>query len=244
MAKADSLGTRIKENYESRYDIRLPRRSYIYGRLDGQAFHTFTQGLRKPFDYELIDDLIKATEYLCSYISGCKFGFVQSDEISILLTDFEEIETDAFFDYKLQKLCSIAASHFTVKFNQLRWKRGYTNEKATFDARFMAISDPWEVVNTFLWRQRDIERNSLSMLAQANFPHKMLEGKKKQDLHDLLHTIGINWNNLPGICKRGALIEKKIVPYGDTTRSIWIGDAAPNLRQYLPTILPQYEPLR
>lgn len=239
--KNDSLGTRIKKNYESRYDIRLPRRSYVYGRLDGQAFHTFTQNLKKPFDFELIDDLIKSTEYLCSYISGCKFGYVQSDEISILLTDFETQESEAFFDYKLQKLCSIAASHFTAKFNQLRWARGYTSEFATFDARFFSIADPVEVVNTFLWRQRDIERNSLSMLAQANFSHKQLTGKKKQQLHDMLHGIGINWNDLPGICKRGVLVEKKTVPYKDSTRSIWVGADAPNLRQYLPTILPRYD---
>lgn len=245
MAAKDDLGKRIKDNYESRYDIKLPKRSYIYCRIDGQAFHTFTSGLNKPFDYELIDDLIKTTEYVCSYVSNVKFGFYQSDEISLLMTDIESIETEPFFDNKLQKLCSIVASHFTAYFNKLRWARGYKNEMATFDARFMVIADPWEVINTFVWRQRDIERNSLSMLAQANFPHKQLEGKKKADLHEMLHGIGINWNDLPGICKRGALIEKrKIVLKDGTERTRWIGDAAPSLRKHLPTILPQYAVLQ
>ena len=119
----DDLGTRMKEFYENRYRIFLPRRTNVLIRIDGKAFHTYTRGLNKPYDDGLMEDMNETTKYLCENIQGAKMGYVQSDEISILITDYDDISTSAWFDNNIQKMCSIAASLATAKFNQLRMAR-------------------------------------------------------------------------------------------------------------------------
>ena len=78
---------RIKNNYEGRSRTFLTRRTPVIIRLDGKAFHTYTRGLDKPFDEGLIEDMQQAAIYLCQNIQGAKCAYVQSDEISILVTD-------------------------------------------------------------------------------------------------------------------------------------------------------------
>jgi tRNA(His) 5'-end guanylyltransferase len=120
----DDLGNRMKENYENRTRISLPRRSYTVIRIDGKAFHTYTKGLNRPFDRRLIEDMNATAAYLCKNIMGAKLAYVQSDEISIVITDFEDISTQAWFDNNLQKMCSVAASMATSEFNRLRLMGG------------------------------------------------------------------------------------------------------------------------
>lgn len=130
MKKYDDLSIRMKE-YESVTKYKLLRRSYIMIRVDGKSFHSYTKGLKRPFDQGLIDDMDNAAKYLCKEIQGAVCAFVQSDEISILITDFEKIETNAWFDNSLQKMCSVSASIATAKFNQLRFNRYYFKNIST-----------------------------------------------------------------------------------------------------------------
>jgi hypothetical protein len=87
MKKLDSLGDRMK-GYENAFRHYLPRRNYVMIRIDGCHFHTYTKGLKRPFDHGLIEDMDNTAKYLCQKIQGAKLAFVQSDEISILLADF------------------------------------------------------------------------------------------------------------------------------------------------------------
>ncbi len=119
----DDLGERMKSQYEIRTRTFLPRRTYTIIRLDGVAFHTYTKGLKRPFDEDLTADMNETAKFLCEKIQGVKFAYVQSDEISILLTDFEKNETDAWFDGEVQKIVSVSAAMATAKFNQLRTRR-------------------------------------------------------------------------------------------------------------------------
>jgi tRNA(His) guanylyltransferase len=123
MSKNCPIMQRMKENYEVRSRTYLTRRTPVILRIDGKAFHTYTRGLEKPFDSGLVYDMMDTTVYLCSKIQGAKCGYAQSDEISILLTDYDNLQTSAWFDYEVQKMCSIAASHAATKFNQLRYIR-------------------------------------------------------------------------------------------------------------------------
>ena len=116
--KKDSLGDRMKENYENRAKTYLVRRMPVIIRLDGKAFHTFTKGLKKPYD-EIFHNTMNATmKYLCENIQGCKLGYTQSDEITLLLTDYDTLDTDAWFDNNVQKICSVSASMATMAFNK------------------------------------------------------------------------------------------------------------------------------
>lgn len=196
----DDLGDRMKGNYEDRTRIMLPRRTYTIIRLDGKAFHTYTRGLQKPFDRGLFEDMDAAIIAMLPEIQGAVFAYTQSDEISVLVTDFAQPTTSAWFDGNLQKVCSVSASIITAEFNQLRRMRHFETQPsfdnfslAYFDARVFTIPDPIEVMNYFIWRNQDCARNSVSMVAQANFSHKELHGKSTADKHEMLHQKGVNW---------------------------------------------------
>ena len=221
----DALGDRMKDFYEDRTRTKLARRTNTVIRIDGKAFHTYTKGLKRPFDQGLMEDMNRTTEFLCQNIQGAKFGYVQSDEISILITDYDDISTHAWFDGNLQKMASIAASLATAKFNQLRMARstweGHDIEGmldhddiqnfklAMFDARVFQIPYQEEVFNYFIWRQQDATRNSISSVAQAHFSSKELHGKKTGEMQDMLMLQkGINWNDFTPREKRGSLIRK------------------------------------
>lgn len=245
----DELGDRMKDFYEDRTRFKLARRTNTIIRIDGKAFSTYTKGLKKPFDAGLIEDMNLTTEFLCKNIQGAKFGYVQSDEISILLTDYDSIQTDAWFDGNLQKMASIAASIATVRFNQLRMMRachegsdvdGYLDmddldkfKLAMFDARVFQIPSQIEVINYFIWRQQDATRNSISSVAQANFSSSQLKGVKTNQMQDMLMLEkGINWNDFTPREKRGAVIKKVEKPMQkkiqgeiiDFTRNVWKAD--------------------
>ena len=229
--KNDSLGDRMKFYYENPPKTRLMRRNPVIIRIDGKAFHTFTRGFQRPFDNILIESMQETMKYLCENIQGCKLGYCQSDEISLLLTDYENINTAAWFDYEVQKMCSIAASMATLAFSKaFGYKaemfynehefygfvtQGYADtlisaayKGAMFDARVFSIPKD-EVCNCFIWRQQDAVRNSIQMVGQANFSHKELQNKSCNDIQDMLMTQkGINWNDFPTVQKRGSCCTK------------------------------------
>ena len=113
----DELGKRMKI-YEAVSKTKLVRRMPVAIRIDGKAFHTFTRGFQKPFDNVLMKTMQETTKSLCENIQGCVFGFTQSDKITLILIDYQTFETDAWFGYKVQKMCSIAASMATMAFNK------------------------------------------------------------------------------------------------------------------------------
>ena len=139
----DELGSRMKNYYESIPKTKLMRRTPVAIRIDGTAFHTFTRGFQKPFDEVLGNAMVRTMEYLATNIQGCVFAYQQSDEITLLLIDYQTFETDAWFDYEVQKMCSISASMATMAFNRYFWDE---YEKWYFDyIDFPGAFDPQEV---------------------------------------------------------------------------------------------------
>lgn len=234
----DDLGDRMKNQYEDRTRYYLPRRTYTIIRLDGCHFHTYTRGLDKPFDKGLSEDIDNAIIAMLPEIQGAVFAYTQSDEISILLTDFATPQTSAWFDGNLQKIGSVAASIITAEFNKRRltrfgkWCDKQLVEKvveniidtfdlAYFDARVFTIPDRTEVMNYFIWRNQDCSRNSVSMVAQANFSHKELQGVSTTGMHEWLHDKGINWaTDYSDREKNGALIVKEEYVLPLTTENV------------------------
>jgi tRNA(His) 5'-end guanylyltransferase len=204
MSDNSALGYRMKA-YEAAHRAILPRRTYCLIRCDGRSFHTYLRGCQKPFDEQFISDMDAVAEALCAEISGAVFAYTQSDEISVLVTDFATIQTQPWFDGVVAKLVSISASLATAVLNERR-----PNKRALFDARVFTISDPVEVANYFLWRQRDAVRNSISMAAQAHFSHKRLHGVSSAGMQELLFSeAGVNWNDYPDGCKRGRITTRR-----------------------------------
>lgn len=195
------------KGYEDAYRIKLPRRTNVMIRVDGKAFHSYTRDCRKPFDDVLMALMNKTAISLCHEIQGAKLAYVQSDEISIWVTDYDKIETNAWFDNNLQKMASVTASIATSEFNACKMALDKI-EGANFDSRVWIIPELAEVANYFLWRSQDCARNSLQMFARSFFSHKELEGKNTSEIHEMLHNIGENWANLNMEYKNGRIIQK------------------------------------
>ena len=198
----DSLGDRMKRNYEAPARHRLTRRMPTIIRVDGRAFHTLTAPLQKPFDPDFILAMQEAAWYVASQIQGFKLAYVQSDEASFVLTDYDNLQTDPWFGAVQSKIETIAASAMTAKFNTLI----ESHFLGLFDARAFNIPES-DVANYFLWRARDWHRNSVSMYARAHFSHAELRGKCMPEMHEMLHAVNRNWSNdLSDTEKNGSFI--------------------------------------
>lgn len=219
------LAKRMKD-YEIRDRYFLQKRIPVAIRVDMRAGHTFTRGFKRPFDDIFMKSMQETAKYMCENMGNAKFAYVQSDEITIILVDYDTLETDCWFNYRTDKLCSISASMATMAFNKYfseniikynsthdplieenkRLIERYVNaaEKgAMFDARCFNIPKE-EVTNLIYWRQLDATRNSIQMVGQANFSHDELQNKTCDMIQDMLMTkYGINWNNFTIPCKRG-----------------------------------------
>ena len=249
----DELGTRMKEFYEGVPKTRLVRRMPVAIRLDGKAFHTFTRGFEKPFDEVLGRAMRETMKYLCENIQGCVLGYTQSDEITLILVDYQNLNSCAWFDYEVQKMCSIAASMATMAFNKFFTKNvnyfemthehddtineycttlvNAAEKGAMFDARCFNIPKE-EVCNLIYWRQLDATRNSIQMVGQANFSHKELQKKSCNMIQEMLFAEkGINWNDYPTYLKRGSCCIKTTIQNpnvdikdGAYPKSVWMID--------------------
>ncbi|SES03634.1 tRNA(His) guanylyltransferase Thg1 family protein [Streptomyces qinglanensis] len=231
------LGDRMKD-YEAVTRAVLPRRTHTLLRVDIRAAHTYLRGAQRPFDDQFMAAMDAVAEALCTEITGSVFAYTQSDEISVLYTDFATPTTQPWFGGILAKQTSMAAALATAVLNEQR-----PGKRALFDARVFTIPDPVEVANYFLWRQRDAVRNSISMAAQAHFSHKRLHGVNSGSMQELLWSeAGINWNEYPDGCKRGRLVTRhsreRTIEYVDrrtgqpsattAVRSWWRATAAPH----------------
>ena len=243
----DALSIRQKSFYEIRTRTYLPRRTYTIIRIDGKAFKNYTKSLNKPFDEDLIEAMDSTAIYLCKNIQGAKLAYVQSDEITIVMTDFDTLQTDAWFDGEVQKIVSVSASMATREFNRVRIIQQLANgidikyilngKLAEFDSRVFTIPFKEEVLNNIIWRQRDCVRNSISSVAQSLFSHTQLTGKNQSDMQEMCFEKGVNWNDFPEKQKRGRVIVKRQINYPSKNggepyiRNEWKSIAAPDFNK-------------
>ncbi|MBG0818265.1 tRNA(His) guanylyltransferase Thg1 family protein [Planomonospora sp. ID82291] len=241
MSDTTALGDRMK-GYEHVTRGVLPRRTYTIIRVDGRAFHTFLAHADRPFDEAVVEAMNAVAVALCGQAQGAVFAYTQSDECSLLLTDFASRTTQPWFGGVIQKIASISAAVASVAFNQA-YGYHYDDACAVFDARVFTLPDAVEVANYFLWRQRDCVRNSITMAAQARFSHRQLQGVTTEQMQEMLwQGHGINWNDYPAGMKRGRVIVRdtaeRDITYTDrrtsqttTTqvlRSAWTAQDAPH----------------
>lgn len=197
------LGDRMKR-YEQTFRQVLPRRAYTLMRLDGRAFHTYLKDSEKPFDESFVRDMDVVAETLCREIQGAQFAYTQSDEVSLLLTDFESTQSEPWFGGRADKMISIAASLASV--SMYIGRRG--DRMPQFDCRVWSMTDPVEVANYFVWRQGDAVTNSIQMLAQHYYRPTALKGRSTDELQDILsREQGVNWDALDMGLKRGRVVQ-------------------------------------
>ena len=222
----DELGTRIKQYEALTTQRKLMPGLPVYARIDGRAFHTFCRGLKKPFCMELVETMQEVTKFLIEE-THAQLGYVQSDEISLCWLDVDK----APFDGKLYKLESVLSSLATSKFvNYIHFRvanKFFLNSESldswrklqskcyklvpSFDCRIFQLPNEMELANTFIWREMDAVRNSVQMLAQANFSHNSLQGLDTKQLITKMEEKDIRWNELSDHLKRGAYFKRFVV---------------------------------
>lgn len=198
----DAFGNRMKK-YESLSESRLCPGLPICVRIDGRAFHTFTRGMVRPYDKDLIEAMAETTKALVKETNAC-IGYTQSDEISLVLKPMRE----PMFDGRIQKLASVLASVATATFNREIHKAYPNKPDAVFDCRVFNVPSETEAANTILWREFDATKNSISSAAQAVYSHGQLLGKSGNQKQAMLLEKDINWNDYPDRYKRGTYVRR------------------------------------
>jgi len=194
------LGDRMKK-YEEPFRATLPVRMPAVIRLDGKAFHSLTKDCDRPFEKRVRDTIVFAAQAIMSEIPA-RMAYHQSDEVSMLLVDYNRFDTEQWFGGVVQKMVSVAASMMGVEFTQRWGAHGY------FDARVFVVPER-DIKNYFVWRQQDATRNALSMAAQAVYPQRQLQNKRGAELLAMLKKKGIDFDGYPAWFRRGSIITRQ-----------------------------------
>ncbi len=208
----DTLGDRMK-SFESVSSTRLVPKMPVMMRLDGKAFHTLTRGFDKPLDMRFVRCMWATAKAVCDQVQGCRFAYTFSDEITLLLVDYDSRDQQGWFDYQVQKMCSVAASAATLAFAQA-YQREWTDPLdgewayALFDARVWNLP-AHEITNSLIWRQQDCIRSSISGLAQAHYSANALHGKDGRVMREMLRAKGVDWECSSAVQKYGACVVRE-----------------------------------
>ena len=232
--------TNLKEKceyYRSLQDTRLIPGLWTLVMLDGRSFSKMIKNKYKlPFDSDFIDMMNKTAEKVCKEVQGSKFAYVQSDEISIVLSDFDTIDTESFFSYRIEKMLSIIPGIATGQFNKLATKRWIDSgnkiedyEPIQFDGKVWQVPCYNDMMAWFLYRQLDCIKNSKNQVAQQYFSHKQAQGITADDLIQKLKDEGKVdwWHEFNDGEKFGRFIWKEMEKFHndklniDYDRSIW-----------------------
>lgn len=241
------------ERLRSASDYRLEPNSYILIFCDGKNFsRKIKNKFEKPFDKKFVEAMNETMQYLCANVQGCKFGYCQSDEISLVVSDIPKdgnSDATSFFGYRLCKIQSIVASMAATKFTNIMTANKLKDipiNASGNDILDMAIDTldnaplyefdckAWNVPNEndayawFLYRQLDCIRNSKQQAAQAYLPHKELMSKHTDEqVQLLLDKYNINWHEYEDGLKFGRVCYKQKIQlespeYGTFERNKWV----------------------
>jgi tRNA(His) 5'-end guanylyltransferase len=195
----DDIGDRMKRYEDATGRILVPRMPFVI-RIDGKAFHTFTKGYQKPYDINLSNAFVMSMQFLCREVQSCIIGYTQSDEISIACLPYQSLNSQPWFGGHTFKICSVAASIITHRFNEmLNWNG------AEFDARVFNVPES-DLANYFYWRYKDCVRNSINAAGYKYFSASKLHGKSCNDIKDMIRKINFPWEDNHTDFKNGILI--------------------------------------
>ena len=201
--KFDDLDSRLRV-FETAHDHCALPGLYLVARLDGRNFTRLTKevhAFERPFDERFRDLMVGTVQHLMQCGFRVRYGYTESDEISLLLDPDENT-----FGRKLRKYHSILAGEASARFSLLLGSLG------TFDCRIAQLPRAADVVDYFRWRAEDALRNALNahcywLLRTEGATEAgatlQVSGLSTADKHELLFQRGINFNNLPAWQRRG-----------------------------------------
>lgn len=207
--RSDDLGDRMKGYEQPSTSRRAFKGQPIVVRLDGNNFHTFTKGLKRPYDVNLSELMVRTASALVERFH-CDVAYTQSDEITLIFTSEPDDKSELIFDGRFQKIETLTAAYATAFFNKRL--ANYLPEKAhllpCFDSRAYVVPNLQEAYHVLLWRQQDATKNAISMAAQSFYSQKELNGKHSAELQEMIFQKGQNFNDYPYFFKRGTFIKR------------------------------------
>lgn len=204
------LAERMKLYEGSESQRRLTKLLPAMCRLDGKGFSNFVKGLERPYDPRLSDAMKQVTIYLAEE-TNCCMAYTQSDEITLCWFS-EDYASQIYFDGRIQKMVSILAAKTSVKFNEVIVRLlppVYTTKLPVFDCRIWTVPNKTEAANTFLWREKDATKNSISMAARHYYSNKALENKNGAEMQEMLLQCGVAYEGYPTFFKRGTFVQRR-----------------------------------
>lgn len=196
---------------EKEHRTYLPEKRWVVLRLDGKAFHTYTSGLERPFDALFMEAMDKTAGELCAAFTGSLMGYVQSDEISIILDTKTKVGYEPLMSGQIQKIISVSAATATWHFNKTRLAQGFDDNFGLFDSRIaLTTEDAEDVVDYIDWRRGDAMKNSVSMAAETHFSPKVLHGKNTVVRKQMLDEVSDSWDDLPAGFRYGRYLHRVV----------------------------------
>lgn len=206
----DGLGDRCKSFEMAEAGRRAMRGLPLLARLDGRAFHTFTRGLRRPYDEAMSRCMTETARFLVQEMNA-RVGYTQSDEITLAWYEPSQSAAEYAFDGRFQKLASVLAGMASARFCQLvgQLLPAKADEVPHFDCRVWQVPTLEDARDVFIWREDDATKNSITMAASAYYSDRELHGKDSAVKQELLWEKGVNWNDYPGFFKRGTYLQRR-----------------------------------
>lgn len=182
----------------------------LLARLDGRAFHTFTRGLRRPYEHGMSMAMIETARHLVRELIAV-VGYTQSDEITLAWYEPSQSLTDYLFDGRYQKLASVLAGMASARFVKLVAEHlpGKASETPHFDCRVWQVPTLADAADVFVWREDDATKNSITMAAGAHYSDRELDGMNSSLKQEMLWRKGVNWNDFPSFFKRGTYLQRR-----------------------------------
>jgi tRNA(His) guanylyltransferase len=208
--EGSGLGDRCKGYEAAEAYRRAVRGQPLVARLDGRAFHTFTRGLKRPYDHGMSMAMIETARFLVEETRAL-VGYTQSDEITLAWYEAADSVSEYLFDGRFQKLASVLAGMASARFVQLcaQWLPGKATETPHFDARVWQVPALADAMDVFVWREDDAAKNSITMAAGAYYTDGELDGKNGDVKREMLRAKGVSWEELPSFFQRGTYLQRR-----------------------------------
>ena len=193
---------KMMREFEESLDQYIPEDKYMVARLDGRSFSKLTKYFEKPFSLNFHMKMLETVKALMTCGFNVKYGYTQSDEISLLFDRDEKL-----FNRKVRKYDSILGGTASAAFSLTCGKL------AVMDCRMIPLPTKEDVCDYFLWRQEDSIRNALNCACywalrqngkSARAASSILDGESITSKRELLESFGLSFDELEPWKKYGS----------------------------------------
>lgn len=164
-----------QESYQKPFDYQITKRMPVIITVNGRSFRRLTKNLNKPYCQEFSQAMASAMLYSIMEMQGAVFGYQCSDQITFVLRNDQTLESEPWYQNKIQKIVSVTSSLATLglykAISNLESKIEVFGD-AIFDCDVMAVPYLAEAVNHIIWKQQLNYKKALTLAAEEELTKK------------------------------------------------------------------------